>query len=135
MEERYKEIAPKFIYYLGVIVAVGSIIFFAVFFEMIDIQKPNGNELLIIFLIFSPYSFYLFYINVSKSIHGVIDREKGTFVYGNIFLRQEVSLKNVVIVKKRFLKRNSYVVQIGNKRFYLTTSGSDLRDWFDSKNR
>jgi hypothetical protein len=122
---KYKEISSKYNYYLGVTVAVLVVAFFIIFFQMISFENENSGALLLIFFLTSPYSFYLAYVNVSKNIYGRIDLTKNTFVYGNLLFDQRVDVNSVKIGRRRFLKRNSYVVAIGKNRFFINTSGLD----------
>ena len=112
MEKDFKEVASKFAYYLGVVIAIGNIIFFSVLFELI-LKKPNNDIPMILYCLISPYSFYLFYINTSKSIYASIDLQSGNLFYGNLFFNRQINLKDVKVLKKKFLARNTYMIKIG----------------------
>ena len=128
MEKESKEVASKFAYYLGVVIAIGNIIFFGVLLELI-LKKPNNDIPMILYCLISPYSFYLFYINTSKSIYASIDLQSGNLFYGNLFFNRQINLKDVKVLKKKFLARNTYMIKIGDKKYELTTSLPDFKEY------
>ncbi|HCW08072.1 MAG TPA: hypothetical protein DGG95_11990 [Cytophagales bacterium] len=123
---RYREIASKFSYYLGVIVGLDFCITVAIALELL-LKKPDALALYIVLLILSPISLYIPYETVYKYIYASVDLKNKSLVFGNISFHQEVELKEVKILKKRLLRRNTYKVAIGNRTYYIMTSGADLK--------
>jgi hypothetical protein len=129
---RYIQIGSKFLYFLGAVIALGSVIFLAYLGTEVDLTKSNGKPLMIVVLVFSPYSFYLFYTNVFKSIYASIDTKSQVLRYGNVLFNQEVSLEDVKVIGRRFLSRSTRIIEILGKRYYMGTHGEDIQTIIES---
>jgi hypothetical protein len=68
-------------------------------------------------------------MHLNKSIYAEIDTEKEMIVFGNIFFKREVALKEARIIKKRFLSKNSYVIELAGKKYVINTFGARLEGY------
>ncbi len=132
IDMRYKQITPKFLYYVGIFISAVLCAISLVIFEMADVKKTDGYSLLVICSVVGAIGLYSLYERTSKYIYASVDTTNKAFIFGNIFFHQEVDFKQVRIIKKRFLKRRTYEILIGKNVYYVyVPSGEDLRFFFE----
>lgn len=136
MNLRYKEVGPRVNYYCGVFVSLLMLVGCAIVSFQMDFQRKDGEVVFLLFSAFTLYVMYLCYVYSSKCIYGIIDLQENRFIFGNLFFRQELSIRDVSSVRKRKFKKHSYLITIGNKK-YIINSGpnvDEVEKYFGSSN-
>lgn len=119
MKNRYQHIVPKINYYIGLGIPVMAIIAFTVTVSPETFVGPNGTLRFVVFSILGSYLLWLVYHNLNHCIYATLDTWHKTFIYGNLLFKQEIPLASVVMIKKRWMRRNSYWVTIGGRKFVV----------------
>ena len=129
---RYKNIAPKYLYYLGLVV---NMVLLSIVTMIYSIAINSGQiDFIIIFGIVA--SIFLFWVIrfFVKFIHVTIDLEKGRLIFGNIFFKQESNIADISQFEKATLSFGAYKIKISGTK-YLTlidqTQHGYLRELMD----
>lgn len=120
---RYKNIAPKFIYVIGLALNILILIFLA----FLNTKAIESGEMIAITLLGFITSFSLLYtvVYVNKCIYLKVDLETSRITYGNIWFTQEATLDSLKALKKIFILGNVYKVNLAEKNFYFIADQSE----------
>jgi|GEM_PF-3185451 len=125
---RYRNLSPKYIYGLGILVIVAGLVFLT-FLNNKAIISGEWIALIILLTLTSCLLFWLgFYIN--RFVYAKIDLKNRTVIYGNFLFEQEIDINAVKLIGRSLLFRKMFIVQMGKKKYYINSIVEDFPSYF-----
>lgn len=125
---QYKDLSPKFIYAMGIVIMVAGLAFLAFLNNKAILAGEYG--LLIILLIFSSAFLLWFGFYINKFIYARIDLKCKTLRYGNFLFDQEIDINKVKLVGRSYFFRKMFILKIGEKKYYVNSIVDDFPNYF-----
>jgi len=118
-----KAIAPKSLYYIGLLVSlVGPITYMLIFKPIFESGASKGS--LLALSIFGGLCVLWLFIYTTRAIFMFVDSE-GAIVYGTIFFQKKVERRDIEGPARLFFYRNMFFVKILGRRYFFISLDSE----------
>lgn len=126
---RYKELASKLMYYIGILILVFGIFFFTFLLYKATLLPDETLFFFLVPLTGIVGAVLVFFIN--KVIHIRLDVQRNVILFGTLLMSNEMAIEQVKFIKKyRFFGNRMVKLRIGQKSFYYLEQEADSESYF-----